>query len=272
MGHKTLVGGTAYDISGGKVLVGGTAYGIKKGRTLVGGTGYDISFGTPLSSVETGGSVYLDVDGVPTEFLVVHRGNPDNTIYDSSCDGVWLLMKDVKETYQWHGTSNSERNNNYKASDIHAYLNDDFFGRFDSEIQSAIKSVKIPYVNGTGDSGTLATGASGLVTKIFLLSVAELGASTSDLSTAYADGAKLDYFLSGYNVSAASALRKAYYNGSAQRWWTRSISKDSSIYAFYVGAAYEDIGAYNTNTARYVRPALILPHDTIIDENYNVVG
>ena len=44
MGHKTLIGGTAYDISGGKTLIGGTAYDIKGGKTLIGGTGYDISF------------------------------------------------------------------------------------------------------------------------------------------------------------------------------------------------------------------------------------
>lgn len=44
MAHKTLIGGTAYEIAGGKSLIGGTAYSKAKGRTLVGGTGYDISF------------------------------------------------------------------------------------------------------------------------------------------------------------------------------------------------------------------------------------
>lgn len=44
MAHKTLVGGTAYEISGGKTLVNGTAYSIKNGKTLVGGTAYDIGW------------------------------------------------------------------------------------------------------------------------------------------------------------------------------------------------------------------------------------
>ena len=44
MAHKTLIGGTAYDIKGGKCLVGGTVYSIKKGRTLINGTGEDIVF------------------------------------------------------------------------------------------------------------------------------------------------------------------------------------------------------------------------------------
>lgn len=46
MAHKTLVGGTAYNISGGKSMVSGTAYNIKGGKTLVGGTGYNIGFGS----------------------------------------------------------------------------------------------------------------------------------------------------------------------------------------------------------------------------------
>lgn len=44
MAHKTLIGGTAYEIGGGKTLVNGTAYSIDKGKTLVGGTVYSISF------------------------------------------------------------------------------------------------------------------------------------------------------------------------------------------------------------------------------------
>lgn len=44
MGHKTLIGGTAYDIKSGKTRINGTAYDIKKGVTLIDGTGYDISF------------------------------------------------------------------------------------------------------------------------------------------------------------------------------------------------------------------------------------
>lgn len=44
MAHKTLIGGTAYDLTGGGCLIGGTGYNITGGRTLVGGTGYDISF------------------------------------------------------------------------------------------------------------------------------------------------------------------------------------------------------------------------------------
>lgn len=49
MSHKTTIGGTVYDVTGGKCLVNGTVYSIKKGRTLVGGTGYDVTFAPDVS-------------------------------------------------------------------------------------------------------------------------------------------------------------------------------------------------------------------------------
>ena len=47
MAHKALVGGTAYNITGGKSMVSGTVYNIAKGRTLIDGTGYNINFVPP---------------------------------------------------------------------------------------------------------------------------------------------------------------------------------------------------------------------------------
>lgn len=51
MAHKTLINGTAYEISGGKTLVNGTAYEIKNGKTRVGGTAYEVGFGPPMAKV-----------------------------------------------------------------------------------------------------------------------------------------------------------------------------------------------------------------------------
>ena len=44
MAHKTLIGETTYEISGGKTLVDGTAHEIKNGKTLVGETVYEVGF------------------------------------------------------------------------------------------------------------------------------------------------------------------------------------------------------------------------------------
>lgn len=56
MAHKTLVNGTAYDITGGMTLVEGTSYSIKGGKTLIGGTEYDISFALPAGVLDLFGS------------------------------------------------------------------------------------------------------------------------------------------------------------------------------------------------------------------------
>ena len=49
MAHKTLINGTAYEISGGRTIVNGTGYSIDKGKTLVGGTAYEVGFGVPAT-------------------------------------------------------------------------------------------------------------------------------------------------------------------------------------------------------------------------------
>lgn len=67
MAHKTLIGGTAYEISGGKTLINGTAYEIKNGKTLVGGTVYEVGF-IPVITFQGNGAgseqTYCEVDGV----------------------------------------------------------------------------------------------------------------------------------------------------------------------------------------------------------------
>lgn len=46
MAHKTLIGGTAYEIKGGRDLIGGTGYGCKAGKTIIGGTAFTVPFGS----------------------------------------------------------------------------------------------------------------------------------------------------------------------------------------------------------------------------------
>ena len=73
--HKVLIGGTAYEITGGRTLIKGTGYDIAMGRTLVGGTGYDIPFIKWIPCHVTNTSQYggqLHVNGMG--FLPGHDG------------------------------------------------------------------------------------------------------------------------------------------------------------------------------------------------------
>lgn len=217
----------------------------------------------PISNLSVGSSVFCNVNGVKTEFIVVNQGKPSD-MYDDSCNGAWLLMKDVYENTAW----NSYERNTYETSTIHSYLNSTFFGRLDSNIQEAVKQVKIPYVNGTGGSA-VASGANGLSCKVFLLSGYEVGCTSGDQQYLPQDGAKLDYFESGTGTSANNK-RIANLNGSATNWWLRSPRTSNANYAWdvdYSGYCHSD-RTYNTYG---MRPALILPFDTLVDSSGNIV-
>ena len=215
-----------------------------------------------LGTKAVGSVLKLNLNGSPKNFIVVHQGKP-SSLYDDSCDGTWLLMQDIYSTRQWDGS-----NNDYKNSDIHSWLNGTFLNLFDANIREAIKQVKIPYHNGTGSGGSVASGANGLSCKIFLPSGYELGWTKSDNSYFPQDGAKLDYFTAGTG-SAANKKRIAKYNGSAAYWWTRSPGTYSSNYVWYVYS----VGLYyywDYNYTGGVRPAFVLPSTLSVSDDGTV--
>ena len=217
---------------------------------------------TRLGNMAVGSTVKIKVDGTLKDFIIVHQGNPDSTIYDSSCAGTWLLMKDI------YTTSMFGNNNSYKDSSIHTYLNGTFYNLIDSNIRAAIKQMKIPYQNGIGAGGSLATGSNGLSTKVFLLSGYEVGWTTSDNTYFPQDGAKLDYFGSGDD---GNSKRVAYNDGSATSWWLRSPFTGDIDYVWRVSA--DGSKDYNSFISPYgVRPAFILPSTLAVSDDGTVFG
>ena len=94
MTHKTLVGGTAYNITGGKSLVSGTTYSIKGGRTLVWGTGYNISFGEEPTAM-----LYSDGSFVFQEGDEVESGKTLTASYTG--------FEDINTSPPWNGKQNT---------------------------------------------------------------------------------------------------------------------------------------------------------------------
>lgn len=220
--------------------------------------------GTQIDTLEVETLVKVNENGAPVEYMIVNQGNPDPDMYDASCDGCWLLRKDIAENRKWDST-----NNDYQNSDIHAYLNGDWTSRYDAGILSQIKQVKIPYVNGDGGS-PVASGANGLSCKIFLLSGYELGWTTSNNPYFPRDGAKLSYFSSGTS-SVANNKRIANYNGSATNWWLRSPHTYFNVSAWSVNSNGGYGGGVYSSTYG-VRPAFILPSTARVDDNFNVIS
>lgn len=206
-----------------------------------------------LSTKAVGGTVKIKVNGAAKDFIIVHQGKPSSA-YDDSCNGVWVVMKDI------YTTSTFGSDNSYKDSGITSYLNSTFYNLIDSDIRAVIKQVKLPYTNGTGSGGSVASGASGFSTKVFLLSGTEVG--FSGVSYMNTEGAKLSYF--------DSASKRIAYNGSsAAVWWLRSPSANSanSIWCVRSGGSY-DYWYYGNSYG--VRPAFILPSELSVSDDGTV--
>lgn len=214
-----------------------------------------------LSSKAIGSTIKLKVNGSAKDFIVVHQGKP-SSVYDDSCNGTWLLMKDIYESRQWH----SSNTNDYANSTIHSYLNSTFLAMFDSNIQKAIKQVKLPYRKGSGTSTTVTSGSNGLSAKIFLLSATETSFSFSYMPSG--EGAELAYF-KGCADNSSDSKRVAYLNGSATVWWLRSPYCNNFNYALYVLSN----GDWGFNVCSYsygIRPALILPSTLLVPDDGTV--
>ena len=200
-----------------------------------------------LSTKAVGSIVKIKVNGAAKDFIIVHQGLPSSA-YDASCNGVWVVMKDI------YTTSTFGNNNSYKDSSIHSYLNSTFYNLIDSQIRAVIKQVKIPYTNSGVQSG-----ANGLSTKVFLLSGTEVG--FSGVSYMNTEGAKLSYFDS-------ASKRVAYSGSSAAEWWLRS----PYTYSSYVWSVKSDgsNGLWYYSSTCGVRPAFVLPSSLVVSDDGTV--
>ena len=215
-----------------------------------------------LSSKAIGSTIKLKVNGSAKDFIVVHQGKP-SSVYDDSCNGTWLLMKDIYENRQWH----SSNTNDYANSTIHSYLNSTFLNLFESNIKNAIKQVKLPYRKGSGTSTTVTSGSNGLSAKIFLLSATETSFNFSSYMPS-GEGAELAYF-KGCADNSSDSKRVAYLNGSATVWWLRSPDCSNFRNALYVSS---DGGwSYGSCSGSCgIRPALILPSTLLASDDGTV--
>lgn len=216
------------------------------------------------SALAVGDSVWIKVNNIDYEFIVVQQGNPDSALYDESCDGTWLLMKDIYINIAWDQTSN-----NYQDSDGQAYLNSTFIGLLDSDVQAAIKQVKIPYWKGPGDGGSLASASKGLSARVFLLSRNEVAATAvNSVGDEYAskEGRPLAYFQE--MDTTRDIGRIAYYVGDASSWLLRTVHTASTSSAFSVDTDGSCIVTYIIDTRIIgIRPAFIIDRDTPIDQS-----
>ena len=180
---------------------------------------------TTLGNKSVGSIVKLKENGVLVDFYVAKHD------YENGLNGsgrTLVVRKDCYDTRQWH-TSNV---NAYATSAIDTWLNSTYKNLLDADIRGVIGTTKIKYTPGNGNT-TVGT----LERAIFLLSVTELGRSTSYANT------------EGTALSIASSLQIAYLNGSAVVQWTRSPSTGSTAFTLPSPLSVSDDGSVSVNTA-----------------------
>ena len=200
---------------------------------------------TTLGNKSVGSIVKLKENGVLVDFYVAKHD------YENGLNGsgrTLVVRKDCYDTRQWH-TSNV---NAYATSAIDTWLNSTYKNLLDADIRGVIGTTKIKYTPGNGNT-TVGT----LERAIFLLSVTELGRSTSYANT------------EGTALSIASSLQIAYLNGSAVVQWTRSPYTNNTSNAYYLytnGNVYSN----NCNNTYGSRPAFTLPSTLSVSDDGSV--
>lgn len=211
-----------------------------------------VSTGISAGDLDVGAEVLLNENGQPVNYLIVNQGIP-SALYDASCEGTWLLRKDIRENGAWNASGVNTLPGSTIMTTMAGYVDD-----FDAKVQEAIKTVKIPYCVGNG-SATVNSGANGLECKVFPLGVYELGWTQSDSQYFPVDGAKLSYFESGTG-STANNKRIAKLNGSAAFWLMRSPFTGIITTAWLV-RTNGNFANDDCSDSYGIRPALILPYD-----------
>lgn len=209
-----------------------------------------------IGDMPVGSIVWINVDGVPKDFLIVHQGLPSD-IYDESCDGTWLWSNRLLTRMSF-----AESNCNYKDSLIHKYLNEEWIYTLDEHVQNVIKDVKIPYSEGTSAKDLfVVSGKDGLPCKSFLISTIE---TCARITSAFEEGVELDYF----SVNNAG-LRVRCDDKQAIIWWTRTVSNT----AFYPITIIQtgSTNSYAAKSTYGVLPMIILQPDTRVDFKGNIL-
>ena len=245
---------TCFDYVGGCVMY-------LRRRALLGAVKNVENFEGKVGSLAIGTLVSISMNDVPVKFLVVHQGNPDKAIYDSSCDGTWLLIQDTYTERMW------DTRNYYPESSIATWLEGTFMGYFPEAVVENILTVKVPYHAGghSNYDGQLHILDDGFTCRAFLPSLIELGVHASDLniSKTVDEGTVLEYFV---GTDVEDPLR-----GSDARYWLRSPYLPNGTDDYTVNPSTGKCVGRPGTSSYGIRPMIILRRNTPLDSYVFVV-
>lgn len=237
-------------------LTGGKAIAAEKAYTLTGGTTrlwYQRV--TPLGSLAVGSTVKIAVGGTDYDWLVVHQGLP-GSMYDASCNGAWLLLKDIYTKMVFDSSSNL-----FVKSSLLQYLNTTFHDAIDVNVQKLIKVATIPYI---ARNNTSAASSGNLRAWVFLLSMTEVGFVGTASSNMPIEGAALSYF-NGHS-------KIAYFGGKATEWWSRTPYAVFNFDVWHIDSNGDSVYSQGRVSSYGVRPCMILPQDALVDDSGHIIA
>ena len=248
--------GGARSVSSMYVGIDGKARQVQKAYIGVNGTArLWYQRGTPLGALAVGSTVKIAVDGKDYDWLVVHQGLP-GSMYDTSCNGTWLLMQRIYTTMVFDSGGKD-----FRTAEIFTYLQNTFYPLIDENVRKQIKNVKIP-CSYNGKKQPVISGANGLACKVFLLSDVEVNGGYIYYRN---EGAKLSYF-------SGADTRIAYLStGAAKSWWLRTLYDMLAGGKRFVDAEGKANG-YKSDDVRGVRPCMILPQDALVDDTGHIIA
>ena len=201
-------------------------------RKLVNDTVKEITQRALLSNIPDGTEIGLYEHGVLTPFIVVGKN------YNRH-EGSLVVRKDV---YKMDTMLNAS-DDNYQDSKVDHWLNNEYLTYLDAATQSAI--ISLYYTIGILGQVT------SISRKAVLLSAIEYGYAST---IGRAEGSALSYFNS-------TERRKAYFNGSPVKYYTRTIASASgnNDTEIITAEGTSGIEADPVNTQAGIRPAFTLP-------------
>lgn len=259
MAIYTGVGGSAKSVSKIYTGIDGVARPVHKGYVGIDGKArLFYNGGEPLSSFALGTSFSLGGKSTRQSFILVHKGTPGGGMYDSTCNGAWLMYNGIA------GSTAIDGNNyiyGYEGWALDNWCVNYPGNNLSSSVNAKLKTVHLPYVKQADyNSANVSYGSNGLSRRCFLLSAVEMGVYTwQGVEGLMAqEGAKLDYF--DYTTGATDK-RKA-----GDIYWTRSkrTHNGNYMYTFNADGSFSDVGTHR-EYSRGMRPCIVLPLNTLVN-------
>ena len=227
-----------------------------------------------LLKANIGEIVKIREDNIPTEFIVIQKGDPflNNAKYEN---GIYILPKDIPSpTYVGfrHGVTLLRKDIHsvgsygaygidYANSDVHKWCNTSYLNLIQEDIRNQIMDVRIPYKNNVNDF--VCIGHNGLKCKVFLLSTMEVNTPGDNSLN---EGVVFSYF-----KEDEINKRIANFNDSPDWWWLRSQSIGYKL-PYWI-TQFGTCGFYYDHVKIIYgrRPAFVLPESLSIDHEGNVM-